>query len=419
MKSKLILCLALFLSAGLFGCSTATDSSGMTSNVEANKTYISEIHMIDARNGWAWSGGIDGSNLLLHTSDGGENWQDRTPYGFSYCYEGDCFFDSQTAWVSTRDRKTYRGGLLHTTDGGKSWSVLIQQGTASYGCLTEASKLHFFNAVHGVLNTADFSAGSREECYYETWDGGKNWKPIDILQPGGPYASEPAGAIGLSDIAPDNLGFCPPSNVVIAHGDMGDETPKSAVQLSVSTNLGKTWRELKPPLPSGKYREGLVDFAAPIFQDARHGWLPVRIIKESTNRTDYTFAWTALAFYETRDGGATWTLRPGVIDGDTNGLGDERQVADIVSAKRIFVRCGANFYVTRDGAQSWQMVKPNIDFDRKFPRGGVRQIDFVDKKHGWAVVYETFDRSPHEKIYLYKTTDGGEIWTELSLKILP
>src|SRR6266403_313408 len=131
MKPKFILCLALVLGGGLAGCSTVNEHPAAMSNATAVGTYISEIHMIDARNGWAWSSGDEYSNLLqntllLHTSNGGRTWLDRTPRAFPYSTAGSCFLDSQTAWVSTLDRKTYVGGLLHTTDGGKAWSVLIK-----------------------------------------------------------------------------------------------------------------------------------------------------------------------------------------------------------------------------------------------------------------------------------------------------
>lgn len=409
-----MLCLVLVLGGGLIGCSTVNERPAGMSNATAVGTYISEIHMIDGKNGWAWSGGIEGSNLLLHTSNGGRTWQDRTPRTFPYTTEGSYFLNSQTAWVSTLDRKTYGGGLLHTTDGGKSWTVLIKQGTASYGCLTENSDCHFFNANDGVANTADYSAGSVHVCFYETHDGGKNWKPVVIIPPGGRYLNERPGTIGLSDITPETMGYCPPGNAVITHGDMDDEQPKDAVHLSITTNLGKMWRDVNLPLPSEKYRDGLVECDAPIFLNGKNGWLPVRILKRNA---DESVAWNVLAFFATDDGGETWTPRPGIIEGGANFVGSYRQL-DIVSVRDIFVCNGANLCVTRDGAQSWQTITPNIDFDRTFSHGGVLQIDFVDSMHGWAVVYDTFKDFPHEKYYFYKTSDGGKHWMVLPLKIV-
>jgi photosystem II stability/assembly factor-like uncharacterized protein len=419
MKPKPILCLALVLSGCLIGYSTVNVRPVAMSNTTAVGTYISEIHMIDARNGWAWSSGDEYSNLLqntllLHTSDGGQTWQDRTPRTFPYTTEGSCFLNSQTAWVSTLDRKTHGGGLLHTTDGGKSWSVLIKQGTASYGCLTGDSNCHFFNVNDGVANTADYSAGSVDVCFYETHDGGKNWKPVVIIPPGGRYPNERPGTIGLSDINPESMGYCPPVNVVITHGDMDDEQPKDAVRLSITTNLGTMWRDVNLPLPSEKYRDGLVECDDPVFLDGKNGWLPVRILKRNA---DESVAWNVLAFFATDDGGETWTSRPGIIEGGTNFVGSYRQL-DIVSVKDIFVCNGANLYVTHDGAKNWREIKPNIDFDRTSSHGGVLQIDFVDAAHAWAVVYDTFNDCPHDKYYLYKTSDGGTTWAELPLKIV-
>ncbi|MGA2246573.1 MAG: hypothetical protein ABSH48_16385 [Verrucomicrobiota bacterium] len=418
MKPKLALCLAIASCAVLSGRSTINDRPAALSNATAVGTYIAQIHMIDARNGWAWSRGDEIGNLLrntllLHTSDGARTWQDRTPRAFPYIAEGGCFLDSQTAWVSTLDRKeSYRGGLLRTTDGGKSWSVLIPQGTASYGRLTESSDCNFSNAHDGVANIADYSAGSRHVCFYETHDGGKDWKPVVIIPPGGRYPNEPPGTIGLSDITPETMGFCPPANVIITHGDMDDEEPKEAVHLSVSTNLGNNWRKLNLPLPTEKYRDGLVTCDTPVFPDGKNGWLPVHIVKYGAG---YTIAWNVLAFYTTSNGGETWTPRPGIIVGGTNLVGGYGQI-NLVSIRDIFVHGGANLYVTHDGAKSWQTIKPNLDLDRTVSRGGVLQIDFVDSKHGWALVYDTLDYS-HNQYHVYKTSGGGATWAELPLKI--
>jgi photosystem II stability/assembly factor-like uncharacterized protein len=412
MKSKTILWLALALSGGLLSCSTAIERPTEISNFPDGGTYISEIHMIDVRNGWAWSSrGTEDSDLLLHTTDGGRTWQDRTPRALPYVSEGSCFLDSQIAWVSTLDRKTDVGGLLRTTNGGKTWSVLIRQGTAAYGGFTEMSGLHFSNARDGVARVADGSAGSTWFRFFETHNGGKDWQPIAIIPPGASYAP-PGAAIGISDIAPESLGYCPPANVVITHGDLDDEKPKDAIRISLSTNLGESWRDLRLPLPSEKYREGLVECDTPVFLDDKNGWLPAHIVKYGGG---YTFKWNVLAFYITRDRGETWRPRPGIIEGGTNLVGGYGQY-DMVSSRDIFVCNGTNLSVTHDGARTWRTIRPNIDFDRTSSRGGVLQIDFVEATHGWAALYDTVDDS-HNKYYLYKTSDGGKTWTELPLRI--
>jgi photosystem II stability/assembly factor-like uncharacterized protein len=410
-KPKPVLFLALVLSGGLFGCSSAREHLAALSNVVGADTHVSEIHMVDTRNGWAWSGGIEHSNLLLHTSDGGRTWQDRTPRAFPYGDRGSCFLDSQTAWVPTFEQKN-GGGLLRTTDGGKSWSVLINQGALHYGYISEAEQCRFFNTNDGLANTADYAAGSAYVCYYETHNGGKNWQPVVIIPPSGiPDLNAPPGTIHLSDITPETIGYCPPANVVITHGDLDDEQPKDGVRLSISTNLGRTWRNVKLPLPSEKYREGLVACSTPVFLDAKNGWLPVHIFKYGGR---YTFAWDVMAFAVTHDGGKTWTSTPTAIECTTNSPARQEQF-DIVSARDIFVWNGANLSVTHDAAKSWQTVKPNIIFARTSAHGEVSQIDFVDARHGWAVIYDNF---PQARFYFYKTSDGGATWTELPFKIL-
>jgi len=175
--------------------------------------------MLDATSGWAWSNGVEGQYSLLRTTDGGQTWSDVTPRTFPYLECRAWFFNSRTAWVSTLDRKTYSGGLLRTTDGGKSESVLVKEGTAPFQCLTaEGSNCEFLNANHVVARTADYGLGSVYVRFFETQDGGMTWTPV-----------------------------------IITVGDMADEKAKGAVSLSLSTNLGKSWRELKLPVPD-QYR---------------------------------------------------------------------------------------------------------------------------------------------------------------------
>jgi photosystem II stability/assembly factor-like uncharacterized protein len=413
MKSKLILCLALVLSGGLFvGCAVVKEHSASISNPTGAENFISDIQMLDASNGWAQTGDPDDFRVL-HTTDGGQTWSDVTPRPLPAkvwdCVFPKCHFPKpQMAWISYYDKKTC---LLLTTNGGKSWLPWKPLGTFDndiHNYFLGYVSCRFLNASDGLADSIDGSAGSTWHIFFETHDGGLTWKPVR------PDDQEPSATIGVSDINPDRMGFYPPANVIIAHGDMDDEKPKDAVRLSISTNLGQSWRDVSLPLPSEKYREGLVVPEEPVFLDARHVWLPAHIIKENANGS---LAWNVLVFYATDDGGWTWTPRPGMVEFGTNHIGDERQL-DIVSARDIFVCDGPDLYVTHNGAQSWQTIKPNIDFDRMSSNGGVAQIDFVDATHGWAVHYDTFDRAPHDKYYLYKTSDGGANWVKLPLKII-
>jgi hypothetical protein len=332
--------------------------------------------------------------LLLLTADGGASWTDGTPRDISNGtnIEEVYFWDLRHGWVTVRDSKKEVIYMLLTTNGGKSWTR-----AAIPFFNTDGLGLHFFNPDHGVAGEVDAGLGNAYYRFFETHDGGKNWKPVMIVPPD-PEMSRP-GEIHLCNLCGDTINYDPPANVIIAHGDMGDEEPKDAVRLSISTNLGKSWHNLNLPLPSEKYRERLIECDTPVFVDDKHGWLPVHLIKENADGTNAdgtvgTVTWNEMAFYTTDDSGETWTPRPGIIDGGTNGIGS----LDIVSAKNIYVNSGANLSVTHDGAQSWQTIKPNIDFDRTNSNGDISdgiswQIDFVDVKHGWAVISETFNKA--------------------------
>jgi len=415
-ESRLLL--AFLCVALATGCLTATlpGPAATPTIASAARRSIAEIRMLDATSGWAWSNGVEGQYLLLRTTDGGQTWSDVTPRTFPYSEYGGWFLDSQTAWVSTLDRKTYSGGLLRTTDGGKSWSVLVKEGAAPFQCLTaEGSRCQFFNANHAVARTANYGLGSVHVRFFETQDGGMTWTPV-LLVPPYPDNNLPPGTIHLCNLCGDGISYYPPTKVIITQGDQGDEQPKAAVRLSLSMNLGKSWRDLRLPVPE-KYPDGLAGPLSPVFFDDKNGLLPAHILKRNA---DNTLAYSALVFYASDDGGITWTARPGIIE-----LTSERKGwsfgshVDVVSLKDVFVRGGPKLFVTSDGARSWRTTIPNIDLGFEGSKWDVSRMDFVDATHGWIVISDHRRFAPYGKYSLFRTSDGGATWTELPLKIVP
>jgi len=404
----------------VFGDLTAAVPAAIPTITSDAGRSIAEIRILDATNGWAWSNGVEGQYLLLRTTDGGQTWRDVTPRAFPYLEGGGWFRDSQTAWVSTLDRTTCSGGLLRTTDGGKSWAVLVKGGAAPFQCLTaEGSRCEFFNVDHAVARTADYGAGSVYVRFFETHDGGVKWTPVVITSPY-PDNNLPPGTIHLCNICGGGINYYPPTKVIITVGDMADEKAKGAVRLSLSTNLGKSWRELKLPAPE-KYRDGLTGPLSPIFFGGTNGLLPVHLLKWTDDSPNaYTYAYSVRIFYASDDGGITWTARPGII-----GLRSESKEwsfgshVDVVSLKDVFVRGGPMLYVTHDGARSWRTIKPNIDLGLECSKWDVSRMDFVDATHGWVLISDNRRFAPYGKYPLYRTSDGGSTWTELPLKIVP
>jgi photosystem II stability/assembly factor-like uncharacterized protein len=366
--------------------------------------------MIDAQNGWAMTGGVVGGQWVLRTADGGQSWRDCTPRVVQMAGDiegGICSLDSQNAWLPTFERITGVMGLLRTRDGGNSW--------AWFKTAALFQECHFFNPSHGFAREEDVGLGSAYVRFYETQDGGENWAPVRIVPPDADPREDLTNAmIHLCNLCGDRMAFHPPSEVIIARGDMGDEQPKDAVRLTISTNLGKTWRDVKLPPPSEKYREGLVTCGTPVFLDDRNGWLPAQIRENDGN----TFSRKAMAFYATQDGGQTWMPRPGVLDAGS-GYDGYGRAFDIVSTTDIFAVGGGNLYVTHDGAKSWRTIKPNIDLGREGSKRDVSQLDFVDATHGWAVIYDNTNDLPDGHDSLCRTSDGGTTWKQLPLKIAP
>jgi photosystem II stability/assembly factor-like uncharacterized protein len=385
-------------SPAILGASAAPTSGG-TSQAS---NWISEIRMLSPSNGWAWTSGTDGSNWLLRTVDAGRTWRDRTPRKFSFTARGSCFLDSEIAWVFTVDTSTEQVGLLRTTDGGKSWMPLLAPGKDLMG----VASCHFADANHGVVTLIDGGLGSAYYNYYETYNGGATWKPVALnARTRDPNPAVPRGTFRLCTLSGDTIAYHPPSKVIIAYADMPDERPSGVLRLSLSTNLGATWRDIRLQLPD-RYREGWIRPAFSVFFGDQRGLLPV-FIKLSRGNT----YGRVLVFYSTADGGNVWTTRLGVVGFKEPRSGVGGSDFDVVSVDDAFVQSGDNLYVTHDGAQTWQVIDPRIHLGQQGAGDG-SQLDFVDASCGWWLFRNLAQTG------LYSTTDGGATWTKVAYRII-
>jgi photosystem II stability/assembly factor-like uncharacterized protein len=397
-NSKISIALAL-LATMLAGCTPFPRAID-------DEIQITEVHMINVRDGWGWSGGMPGQRLLLHTGDGGKNWRDVGPSRFPFTEEGACFRDARTAWVPLFNKTNVTGGLLQTTDGGMSW--YLQTGTNA-PIFNEASSCLFYSPAYGVGNTSDGGLGSSFVTFFETHDAGKTWSEIP-LTPRQPGSAESPHTFHLSNAGGDRMAFYPPSTAIIAYGDAADEQPKGAVRLSVTTDLGKTWHDLKLPLPE-VYHDFLCVPLQPVFFDEQNSVLAVRVFG---TKPDGAYENGDLLFYRSHDGGANWSFQPGTISVRQPLYGN---AFSFVSSQDFIVANGSNIHVSRDGAKTWQIISPNVWFGGNSHRDIV-QMDFVDANHGWLVLSDHNQFHLYGNFILYRTTDGGKIWTELYTRIL-
>ena len=347
--------------------------------------------------------GTDGYQIL-RTSDGARSWMDVTDARPKLLSRRiwDCQFPkTNLAWMSfCEGGKT---SLLLTTNGGESWAPWAPLGSfdnSTHNFFLRTESCRFLDDSNGLAMDMDAGACQATYTFFETHDGGLTWKPA-MFSGKYPIAGEPPGMIWGSDCDGSAVSYYPPKTIVIAQGDLGDEKPKGVVRFSLSSDSGKSWRDLAFPLPE-KYHDRLVQSLPPHFFDASNAVLPVCMLKDTTDG----FTDGILVFYSTSDGGNTWSARQGIVNANGNFFDGD---CDYVSPKDIYINTGAGIYATHDGGDHWQLVWASPRFEI------VNGMDFTDAAHGWLFVGDK--RTSSLRNSLYKTSDGGKTWTQLPIII--
>jgi len=326
-----------------------------------------QIHMLDLVNGW----GATETNLV-RTVDGGLTWYDMTPPGVSSLgYSASIFFlDENTGWVVIGASDFLNGTLEITTDGGSSWSGFFVPFTGG--------QIEFINTTTGfILVRRGAAAGSSAVDVYSSTDGGVDWMPVYVMQPG------VGGDVNTLPFSGQKSGF---TFLDSLHGWVGGSIPMDGnVYLYASSDGGHIWGKQNISLPSG-YETAMTEVGSPQFFSGTEGVLPIRLMLDNM----------AYDFYVTHNSGVTWTSSSPMV---SNGQ------YSIASINDFFVwDGGANIYVSHDGGQTWNSVATNIkvtDILMKF--------EFVDTQTGWLL---TGDAANHHS--LYKTLDGGSTWNILT-----
>jgi photosystem II stability/assembly factor-like uncharacterized protein len=334
----------------------------------------------------------------LRTNDGGQSWIDRSAGIGSAASEplAGFYLDSQTAWQPINFQTNNQVGLLQTVDGGQTWNLI------SYGPQNAPGPgyaPHFTDALNGWAESAGVGAGNIYFILFSTQDGGKTWATIPAKGPT-QETGLPPGMIHLCNICEDSL-YYDPARLLIVHGDEGSMQSSGAVRLDVSFDLGNTWRSQNLPLPANA-ADAIVGHSSATFFNGGKGILSVTLTKmdASGNIMD-----KLLAFYATQDGGASWSLAPGVLDQ----VGTFPMV-QVISPDDIFALCGASLCASQDGSQTWQKLAANLDFSQSDNRT-ILALDFVDARTGWVLIMQ------NDTSQLYQTTDGGMSWKQLNPRL--
>ncbi len=243
-----------------------------------------------------------------------------------------------------------------TTDGARSWS---QVGAVQ----TPEQVIHVDVRVFDVRRGEISAYSETGVLEYRTADGGRSWTAIEL---------EPA--TWWVEFADPNRGWSASVDPV-----------SSATHLFSTGDGGSTWQPLPdPPAP------GYPDFAT-----AGEGWLG----GPASTRT----------VYSTDDGGETWraselpvaTCAPGDKSCGFGALQGSIGVTALGGRAAIALDGAGVEFVTLDGGASWRLVPPPPGL------GDYADISYADATNWWVI----------RGSGLYKTSDAGATWTQVSMRI--
>jgi len=261
----------------------------------SSEQYLSEIHMMTEREGWAWAAIASlGKFTLLHTTDGGISWNNVMPNENSgYAF----FLDGKVAWVQVFDASTNSiVALMQTVDGGETWKT-VNQDLGILGHTPFLDSFSFQDEMMGWWRTGDGSAGSSHMYYYRTKNAGITWDLVIIKAPKGfgedyYFTDEASGEIVICHVCYNHFYF-DLRRVIFS--------PEELPTLLVTNDFGKTWNQAElPEFPSNVYLDDM-RFNSPMFFNEKEGVLPILV-------RDFSSDTVEIHIYGTQDNGLTWSL---------------------------------------------------------------------------------------------------------------
>ena len=220
---------------------------------------LQDIHMLDQNNGWALS--YDGLHIL-HTAKGPQHWQDVTPAinVQNGRLSSGMYLDNDTAWIALNTNQS-RFTILHTTNGGRNWqSTLLPVDGSGIG------QTDFIDKMNGWVTVGQgAAAGSSGLQVLHSTDGGTTWHIVSTTD-------------NNTDKYPGHIPFMGdktgPSFINATTGWMTGSTPVSGyVLLFKTTDAGQTWNQQNIALPAD-YQDQVMTMPPTFFND-NDGYLPI------------------------------------------------------------------------------------------------------------------------------------------------
>jgi photosystem II stability/assembly factor-like uncharacterized protein len=312
------------------------------------------------------------------TEDGGTTWKTiAPPSGMRGPREilSAFFLDTKRGWALFHTGSDFE--VFSTIDAGAHWTIMnvvvpdLDLRFSRYGYRL-SGHIYFVDAVNGwmSLDVAGDGHNDQQGKILITSDGGQTWEPRQT-------ETRSAGNIRLVS-----------TSEAWQRSTSGDE-------LFVTRDGAHNWKRVSLAPPNEVYPAINPTYDLPIFEDSKHGFLPVTYSGGLGVKA-------AAVLFVTDDGGRTWMLNRMLTN--LNGMPVGNEVSSAMVGPSWITASKAednNPTLTTLGSGG----KVNVSSDAGPGYYGAYQLSFVNQSRGWVLLSDG---------RLVSTSDGGATWAALS-----
>ena len=309
--------------------------------------------------GWAIGYDANFSAVILHTANGGLNWEVQGDTSlWTGCSANDISaVDPQTAWAAIGAAGPAGGHILHTTNGGVTWDIQNLPEAVPDGV----------KQVKGTSRTEAWAVGLHGPVLH-TLDGGATWAIV-------PTEGITIRQVNRMDVLGDDIWIADYGN-----GDTG---------MIHSADHGRTWRqEQLPSVPAGQ------------------GPMTISIVSAQVAWTDVR---PAPDLYRTQNGGGTWNI-------DAPNLSGPNDIDDLcaVNADEVWAVQNADTMgiVLRVSVANSQVVKQEWNFPYVY-----EGVSCFDESTAWIVGLKSNNGDASRPDGSILHTSDGKTWTSQPLPV--